>query len=503
MPAATTIYVQKANEIGDGMLRGATGVQLIRPKAPHLGQQEFLDSNHKRRLIVAHRRWGKDWVCCMEIIKRCREWADQEHRRQLSPPISIGIVYPTHPLAGEFWGVLKAMMPAEMVAHLWEGIPRKMTLKSGAQIEVRTGSEPTMLVAAGYDLLVLGEAARLPYEAWVQCLPMIASPGRGPDPPDPETGLTSGGMAVLQSTPNGRNWFHREKESGHWQVWHIPYYDPVTGEIHAKANPHVNPAEVENQRRQMPERWFQQEWLADFAMGEGSVFRNVRERLAPSPYPYAPPLVAGVDLAKLSDWTAFAIFDAQGHMCFIERMQRVNYDVQAERFVSLLAKWHVRTCVIESNGPGEAVYDMVMRDMHQRRAEFNNAPCDIIACPTTAQSKGQMINALVIAFERNEITILPDEDLINEFESYQMATTQAGNIRFGAAEGAFDDRVMACALAWTHMRVEKQRSEQYWPTLEDAIRMEATQSKIPGSGYGKEYGGRETWWGENDPNRTY
>jgi hypothetical protein len=287
-------------------------------------------------------------------------------------------------------------------------------------------------------------------------------------------------------------------------VWHIPYYDSATGQIHAKANPHVNPAEVENQRRQMPERWFNQEWLADFAVGEGSVFRNARERVAPAPVPYAPPLTAGVDLAKMADWTAFAIFDAQGRMCHMERMQRLDYSVQAERFVSLLAKWHVSTCVIESNGPGEPVYEMVLRDMHQRRAEFGNSPCEIVPFATTAQSKKQMIDALVIAFERNEITILPDEDLINEFESYQMATTQAGNVRFGAAEGAFDDRVMACALAWTHMRVEKQRSEVNWGTREDALRQTVSARQVPGTGYGAGWEPISNYFNDrNDPDRIY
>ncbi len=503
MSSVATTIIKKLDEVAAGGLVGASGVQLIKPKAAHIGQQEFLDSNNRRRMIVAHRRWGKDWVCCMEIIKRCREWAGQPWRKQLSPPISVGIVYPTHNLAGEFWGVLKAMMPAEMVVHLWEGIPRKMTLRSGAQIEVRTGSDPAMLVAAGYDLLILGEAAILPYESWLQCLPMIASPKRGPDPPDPVTGHTNGGMAVLQSTPRGQNWLYREMKSGHWQVWHIPYYDTATGQIHPMANPHLNPAEVENQRRQMPERWFQQEWLAEFAMGEGQVFREPEKHVAPMPMPPAWPLVAGVDLAKMSDWTVFAIFDAQGHMCYIERMQRVDYPVQAERLVSVLAKWHVQTCVIERNGPGDPVCSMVLGDMHNRRKEFGQYPCEIVPFDTTPQSKKQMIDALIIAFERNEITLLPDEDLIQEFRSYHMSTTDAGNIRFGAIEGMFDDRVMACALAWTHMRVEKQRAEQYWPTLEDAIRMEATQTSVPGSGYGKEYGGRDTWWGENDPNRTY
>ena len=472
----------------------ATGQSLIVP-TPHPGQQEFLGSDHPRRLLVAHRRWGKDWACVMDLRQRIARWQHQPHRRQLSPAISIGVVYPSYVLVHEFWEGLKRMTPRSEVAGIKEDMPARMSLTSGAEIEVRTGSDPTMLVAAGYDLLILGEAARLPYEAWVQCLPMIASPNRGPD--------GQGGMAVLQSTPNGRNWLFREKDSGHWQVWHIPYYDSATGQIHAKANPHVNPAEVENQRRQMPERWFLQEWLADFAMGEGSVFRNARERVAPAPVPYAPPLTAGVDLAKMADWTAFAVFDSQGRMCHMERMQRLDYSVQAERFVSLLAKWHVSTCVIESNGPGEPVYEMVLRDMHQRRAEFGNSPCEIVTFATTAQSKKQMIDALVIAFERNEITILPDEDLINEFESYRMTTSDAGNIRFGAAEGAFDDRVMACALAWTHMRVDKQRSEQTWPTGEDAIRMRVGRN-FPGAGYGEQMSPISDYYNDqNDPDRIY
>ncbi len=92
MPAGTST-LQRASDLASGMLTGPSGVQLIRPKAPHLGQQEFLNSNHKRRLIVAHRRWGKDWVCCMEIIARCQEWAKQLWCQQPSPPISWAMCY--------------------------------------------------------------------------------------------------------------------------------------------------------------------------------------------------------------------------------------------------------------------------------------------------------------------------------------------------------------------------------------------------------------------------
>ena len=471
-----------------------TGQPLISP-APHPGQAEFLRSDHPRRLLVCHRRWGKDWSSIMDLRQRIAQWKDEPHRRQLSPPISVGVIYPTYPLAREFLTALKRMTPRGEVAGVHETPPPRLVLTSGAEIEVRTGSDPEMLVAAGYDLLILGEAARLPYEAWLQCMPMLASAGRGPE--------GRGGLAVLQSTPKGKNWLYREMISGNWQVWHVPIFVPNTSDRHPLANPGIGQATLASDRRQMPERSFNQEWLAQFLAGEGSVFRNVRERVAPSPYPYAPPLIAGVDLAKMSDWTAFAIFDAQGHMCHMERMQRVDYQVQAERLISTLAKWHVRTCVIESNGPGDPVYEMVMRDMQERRKEFGQYPCDIVTFATTAQSKSQMINALVIAFERNEITILPDEDLINEFESYRMTTSDAGNIRFGAAEGAFDDRVMACALAWTHMRVEQQRSEQTWPTGEDAIRMRVGRN-FPGAGYGEQMSPISDYYNDqNDPNRTY
>ena len=99
---------------------------------------------------------------------------------------------------------------------------------------MRTGSDPEMLVAAGYDLLILGEAARLPYEAWLQCMPMLASAGRGPE--------GRGGLAVLQSTPKGKNWLYREMISGNWQVWHVPIFVPNTSDRHPLANPGIGQA---------------------------------------------------------------------------------------------------------------------------------------------------------------------------------------------------------------------------------------------------------------------
>ncbi len=416
----------------------ATGEALIVP-TPHAGQRLFLESDHPRRLLVCHRRFGKDWACIMDLHRRVAKWRTEPHRRQLSPAISIGVIYPTYPLANEFWAALKRMTPKEEILRANEAKPQKLILRGGVEIEVRTGSDPDMLVAAGYDLVILGEAARLPQEAWLTVMPALASPGRA-------------GMAVHQTTPKGLNWIAGERRSEEWWSLEVPIWEPGTQERHRYANPHVSEAEVLSQCRTMPERWFQQEWLASFLSNEGSVFRTVRERVAPAPASPARPLVAGIDLAKHSDYSVFVIFDAQGQMVALERLNTVSYATQAERLVSFLAHWQPRKAVIESNGPGEPFYDMVLRDLHERRREFA-APVELVPFATTAQSKRQMIDALVVAFERGQISILPEEELINEFEAFELSQTQAGNVRFAAPAGGWDDRVMACALAWTQVEV--------------------------------------------------
>ena len=398
-------------------------------------------------MLLAHRRFGKDWVSILDLLKRIKAWSTEPHRKQLSPTISVGVVYPTHPLAGEFWLALKRMVPKTDVQRASDAHPRVMLMNNGTQIEVRTGSDPEMLVAAGYDLLILGEAARLPYDAYLQCLPMLASPGRGPN--------GAGGMVILQTTPKGQNWVAREMENGTWETMRIPIYTE-SGARHPLSNEHVTDAEVQQQRLSMPVRWFNQEWMASFLDSEGAVFRNVRESVAPAPKDPKEPLLCGVDLAKHSDYSVFVVFDSLGRMVEIERHNTISYPVQAQRLLSILSRNGVRRCVIESNGPGEPFFDNLLKDMHENRHLFN-VPCELLPFNTNAQSKRQMIDSLVVAFERSQITILPDEELINEFEAYESSQTKVGNTTFSAPEGGYDDRVMACALAWTEIAA-KQRS---------------------------------------------
>jgi len=455
--------------LGDRLYQAGTsasGQPLIRPE-PHPGQQLFLECNHPRRLLIAHRRFGKDWATVMDILHRIERWKEEPHRRQLEPAIQVGVIYPTYELVDDFWGALKRMTPRSEVANCWDTKPQRLTLRCGAVIAVRTASDPDLLVSRGYDLLILGEAARMSRDAWLTVLPALASPGRA-------------GMAVHQTTPLGRNWIAAEAQDPSWWRLVIPVWELGSRERHPLANPHIPQEAILEEERQLPERWFRQEWLVDFLSAEGAMFRDVRARVAPPPATPHPPIVVGVDLAKRADFTVFAAFDAEGRMVAFDRMGGVPYPQQSRRLCEFARQAGAARVIVETNGPGEAFLDMAKADAYEAGLR-----CEFEGVATTATSKEQMINALAVAFERPAgITLLDDPVLVNEFEAFSASQLPSGRERLSAPEGGFDDCVMACALAFS--AVQRQAEAQFppgmFPKREDWRRLRK-QSWAAGLGY--------------------
>jgi hypothetical protein len=438
--------------------KSATGQRLLRPTL-HEGQQyvreHILQSSARFICLMIHRRWGKNWLCIADMLEQ-KDLLLKQDRSRLNPPVVVWFVVPTYTLADELWTDLKRMIPQVAISRIINSKPQEMTLVDGTHIAIRSSEHADTLVSAGVDLLYMIEAARMKEDAWLTVRPTLVSQGRL-------------GRVVFNSTPKGNNWFARlyqktqEGDPG-WAGIRIPAYQ-ADGARH-ELSPMPANDRMEEERRSYPMRWFAQEYQAEVLTSDGAVFRNVRERVEASPITPLHPLVCGVDLAKHSDYSVFAIFDAAGHMVAIDRMNKASYPVQAERLISLLRDYGVKQCVVESNGPGEPFFDNLLRDIHERRQEFQAQPA-LIPFATTAQSKRQMIDALVVAFERGVITLLPDEELLNEFEAFEISESKVGNVRFAAPAGGWDDRVMACALAWTEIRAGKRALAGTFPTVKN------------------------------------
>jgi hypothetical protein len=444
--------------------------------APHAGQRAFLDSRALFRLLIAHRRWGKNWACIFDAWNHLTALRRQD-RPLLNPRVVVWFVFPTYPLAEELWDDLKRMVPRSEVVRSIESKPMAMELRGDVHISLHSAEHPNDLVSAGIDLLYMIEIARMKAEAWWTIRPTLTSHGRL-------------GMVVWNTTPFGGNWVAgtwREYLAGahpEWAGWLIPAFDADGNRHPDSIIPDTD--RLLQERAEMPERWYAQEFLCSFLSNEGAVFPHVRDRVAGAPASPRPPLVVGADLAKQRDFSVFAVFDADGRMVDCERLGGIAYTQQAERLASLVERWGAKTTVVESNGPGEPFYEMLEATLRQRAIATRLVPF-----ATTAQTKRGMIDALVIAFERGTISLLDDSVLVNEFEAFSMLPTRSGQgVRFAASEGFHDDCVMACALAWTEVAAAAQRRSEPMPKPEDLMRV-----RRPGRFAGLGGGPGERWAG--------
>ena len=244
------------------------------------------------------------------------------------------------------------------------------------------------------------------------------------------------GDAWMLSTPRGRNFFWRcfqwglDSQKPDWGCWQMP----------TATNPYISPAEIETARHELPDRTFRQEYLAEFLEDAGGVFRNVRGcATAQSVAPYPGHFVMGVDWGQKYDFTVLTVIDtATKQVVALDRFNQIDWLFQRDRLKTLARKWSVAMIVAEVNSIGNPNIEAL---------QYENLP--IVRFDTTAQSKGQLIQSLALAFEQSQITIPNDPLLLGELEAYEFSINQhTGHKRYSAPDGIHDDMVMSLALAW-------------------------------------------------------
>ena len=77
-----------------------------------------------------------------------------------------------------------------------------------------------------------------------------------------------------------------------------------------------------------------------------------------------------------------------------------------------------------------------------------NPRLNIGTAATTNTSKGEMVSALQVLFEKGNITILDDDAQTGEIASYEaLYNPKTKNVSYNAPQGLHDDTVMALMLA--------------------------------------------------------
>ena len=260
------------------------------------------------------------------------------------------------------------------------------------------------------------------------------------------------GQLILISTPCGRNLF--------WRIWMSGQGRAVRGRVRSyrfpsSANPHISARYIEEQRRELPERSFQAEYLAEFVDSTACVFPHDdilgcldlgRTRAGVQPAR----VVAGIDWARYSDYTVCIAVDVGARpwrVTAIDRFHLLSWKAAVERAADFLERTGARSALCDATSVGDPLLEEL-----QRRMSGARWGCEVEGLVFTSVSKRDMVDHLAVRLAHRDIALGPPDDpaadvLASELECFEYHTLPSGSVTYAARPGAHDDCVSALALA--------------------------------------------------------
>lgn len=377
----------------------------------HPGQARIRRESRRFNALACGRRFGKTTYS----VNRLTEPA--------LAGFPVGYFAPKYKYLAETWRTFKRVLNP-IIRHKDE-TEKRIELITGGVLEFWSLQDPDAGRSRKYKRVAVDEAAMVKglEEAWQGSIRPTLTDLKGD--------------ADLYSTPKGRNFFWKtftwgqDKEEADWASWRLPTTD----------NPYIDPTEVEDARRKMPERLFRQEFLAEFLDEAGGVFRGVaasidRKRDRPSlvlqpGFNYS----MGLDLARVEDFTVITILDSRGRQVYFERFNQISWERQVAAVVHA-ARTLRPVIYCDSTGVGDPIYE-----------RLRNLGLDIYPYQFTNASKQRLIDHLAMQIEQGQLRLMDIPEQEAELSAYAYELTPSRNVRMGAPEGMHDDCVIALALA--------------------------------------------------------
>jgi len=387
--------------------------EVLTDYRPHPAQSKFHSSAARFKVCCTGRRWGKTLAASMEILKDalahpgCLNWW-------------VAPVYQQTMIAYRMLSRGRGVIESDLKSL------KRIELIQGSAIEFKSADNFDSLRGEGIHLLVIDEAALIDREAWEEALRPTLTDTRG--------------NVIFISTPKGRNYFFelfcrgQDPEYPEWESFIFP----------TSTNPYIDPLEIEEARKTLPDAVFKQEYLAEFLEDSAGVFRNIKGCIQGN---FEEPqinhsYVLGWDVAKHEDFSVMIVIDTVSrHVVAFDRFNQIDYTLQIIRLESLAKKYNA-TVLMDSTGVGDPILEQAIKaGIKAEGFQFTNT------------SKQQLIEYLSVQLEQQKITFPYIPELIHELELFQYEMTRAGNIRYSAPQGYHDDCVIALALACWKMNI--------------------------------------------------
>jgi hypothetical protein len=409
---------------------------------PHAGQIEVLQGilQSKADVIVidAARGWGKTlFTSCNVAVPRMLKYANCQ----------VMWVAPTYkickaPIDDVWFGVNEKngeryipQFDEKTGFQFWDYKKADMELHmfNGSKLFLRSAQNPNSIVAKGYNIIIVDEAALIDKTVFMmQILP---------------TARRNGCKIVLISTPRGRNWFYELFMAGQdmSKVEYVSFRQPWW------KRPDY-PELLKKMMKDVPEHIRLQEFEAEFINDGGGTFKNLAA-IFKGPSIQFPSdqqvwksvdksrfssenFVVAADLAKSVDYTVITGMSVQKRdLVYYERVNKTDYKIVLEKIRRASKELGDADVIFDATGVGSGLSDFLSRDMNVHPFVFTN------------QSKNEIVNRLMVACDYAEINLPNIQTMREEFELFSYEITRTGKISYNAPDGKHDDTIMSVALA--------------------------------------------------------
>ncbi len=398
---------------------------------PHETQKLWMLSEAKVKVASCGRRWGKTESAAVDAATMA-----------IIHPGSIQmIVSATYDQARLIFDSVERLIIGSPILRKQARVVRtpypKLTI-NGSVISARTADEDGRnLRGNSADRVIVDEAAYV-RDCVIQEVisPMLAD---------------RDGRLVMISTPFGKNHFYQAFMKG------VGSGEPraKSKERHASftfpswTNPHISREYIEQQRLEISPRQFAVEYEAAFIDDQSCVFswEEIESATAHAPSEVVEDncVVAGIDWARYSDYTAVVamrVTDSGCEVIGIDRFNAMGWSQQIDRVVDFLRRYGVSSVLTDQTSIGDPLLEQLRSKLWQSGADIS-----VDGYGFTNQSKRDLIENLSLKFAHKGISIPRDETLMRELQYFEYELTDSGNVRMNARSGHHDDLVIALALA--------------------------------------------------------
>tara|TARA_R110001632_G_scaffold1831_3_gene8097 strand:+ start:3505 stop:4734 length:1230 start_codon:yes stop_codon:yes gene_type:complete len=306
----------------------------------------------------------------------------------------------------------------------------KSSNKADLTIEFINGSSLQFLSAERYDsirgfsfnYIVIDEAAFIKEEALNEAiLPTLSAIGK---------------KCLVISTPKSKNWFYT-----YWLRGQENNNDYVSFKGVSTDNPYVSQDFILEQQKSLPADIYKQEYEAQFSEATNDVFRGLDDVCILRKWDETKTTrdYFGIDTGLSNDYTVCTILSESGRTKKVLRFTGKSYEESATAILNELRKYNIRGGMVETNGVGQAMYELIRKQYRQTKGFY-----------TSQDSKTEAVRKLIYDIEQMGIE-LPSKELMpemyNELSAYTYKVNTNGKLSFSHPSGYKDDLVDSLWLA--------------------------------------------------------